>query len=64
MDNKQLYQLEVCVEAPWYISRVEVKKDDEEIWVELGRQVQRFVIWNVGKRVHGMTVQQSDAGDI
>jgi len=44
------------------VSLVEVKKDDEEIW--MCRQVQHFVVWNVGKRVHSMTVQQSDTGDI
>lgn len=35
MDNKQLYQLVLGLEPPWYVSRVEVRKDDEEIWIDL-----------------------------
>ncbi|MCK4598320.1 hypothetical protein KAU37_00620 [Candidatus Bipolaricaulota bacterium] len=35
MDNKQLYQLVLGLEPPWYVSQVEVRKDDEEIRIDL-----------------------------
>ena len=42
MDNKQLYQLVLGLEPPWYVSQVEVRKDDEEIRIDLDRSSCRF----------------------
>ena len=39
MENKELYQAILGLESPWYVSRVEVRKETEEIDILIALEV-------------------------
>jgi transposase len=44
MDDRSLYQTILGLEAPWYVNTVEVRTEDEEVWVFLERDEQQDLV--------------------